>query len=143
MSAIHSSAIVDPQAKIGDGVEIGPFCVVGANVELCAGAKLHSHVVVECHTRVGARTTIFPFASIGHQPQDLKFKGEPSRLEIGEDTVIREHVTMNPGTVGGVRQRRPRWIRQLDHAHRHERHLGSDTKRDLPGDERCAAHHFL
>ncbi|MBL8704554.1 MAG: acyl-ACP--UDP-N-acetylglucosamine O-acyltransferase [Rhodospirillales bacterium] len=101
MAAIHSSAIVAAGAKLGEGVEIGPFCVVGAHVELGASVKLHSHVVVEGHTTVGARCSIFPFASIGHQPQDLKFKGEPSRLEIGEDTIIREHVTMNPGTAGG------------------------------------------
>lgn len=101
MAAIHSSAIVAAGAKLGEGVEIGPFCVVGAHVELGANVKLHSHVVVEGHTSVGARCSIFPFASIGHQPQDLKFKGEPSRLQIGEDTIIREHVTMNPGTAGG------------------------------------------
>jgi UDP-N-acetylglucosamine acyltransferase len=101
MAAIHSSAIVAAGAKLGEGVEIGPFCVIGAHVELGANVKLHSHVVVEGHTRVGARCSIFPFASIGHQPQDLKFKGEPSRLEIGDDTIIREHVTMNPGTAGG------------------------------------------
>ncbi len=101
MATVHSSAIVAAGAKLGEGVEIGPFCVVGAHVELGDNVKLHSHVVIEGHTKVGARCTIFPFASIGHQPQDLKFKGEPSRLEIGEDTVIREHVTMNPGTVGG------------------------------------------
>jgi UDP-N-acetylglucosamine acyltransferase len=101
MAAIHSSAIVAAGAKLGEGVEIGPFCVIGQHVELGANVKLHSHVVVEGHTRLGARCSIFPFASIGHQPQDLKFKGEPSRLEIGEDTIIREHVTMNPGTAGG------------------------------------------
>jgi len=101
MAAVHSSAIVAAGAKLGEGVEIGPFCVVGEHVDLGANVKLHSHVVVEGHTSVGARCSIFPFASIGHQPQDLKFKGEPSRLEIGEDTIIREHVTMNPGTAGG------------------------------------------
>jgi UDP-N-acetylglucosamine acyltransferase len=101
MAAVHSSAIVASGAKLGEGVEIGPFCVVGEHVELGANVKLKSHVVVEGHTSVGPRCSIFPFASIGHQPQDLKFKGEPSRLEIGEDTIIREHVTMNPGTAGG------------------------------------------
>jgi len=101
MANVHPSAIVAAEAKLGEGVEIGPFCVVGAHVELGANVKLHSHVVLQGHTSVGARCSIFPFASIGHQPQDLKFKGEPSRLEIGEDTIIREHVTMNPGTAGG------------------------------------------
>lgn len=101
MAAIHPSAIVAAGARLGEGVEIGPFCVVGEHVELGPNVRLHSHVVVEGHTKIGARCTVFPFASIGHQPQDLKFKGEPSRLEIGEDTIIREHVTMNPGTSGG------------------------------------------
>jgi UDP-N-acetylglucosamine acyltransferase len=99
--AVHPTAVVDPKARIGDAVEIGPYCVVGPEAELKAGVKLLSHVVVAGRTQVGARTRIYPFASIGHPPQDLKYRGEPSRLVIGEDTVIREHVTMNPGTEGG------------------------------------------
>jgi UDP-N-acetylglucosamine acyltransferase len=99
--AVHPTAVVDPKARIGDGVEIGPYCVVGPDVELKSGVRLLSHVVVAGRTQVGARARIYPFASIGHPPQDLKYKGEPSRLVIGEDTVIREHVTMNPGTEGG------------------------------------------
>ncbi len=98
---IHSSAVVEPGARLGDGVTIGPFCVVGGDVELGDGVQLVSHVVVAGRTTVGARTRIFPFASIGHQPQDLKFKGEPSTLSIGTDCLIREGVTMNPGTAGG------------------------------------------
>lgn len=98
---IHATAIVDPQAKLADGVRIGPFCVVGPEVELGQGVELHSHAVVVGRTRVGARTQIFPFASIGHRPQDLKYHGEPSELVIGEENMIREHVTMNPGTEGG------------------------------------------
>jgi len=101
MSAIHSTAVVDPGAKLGSNVEIGPYSVIGAGVELGDGCKLQSHVVVTGNTRVGANCKIFPFASIGHIPQDLKFGGEESRLSIGESTVIREHVTMNPGTEGG------------------------------------------
>jgi len=101
MSAIHSTAVVDPGAKLGSDVEIGPYSVIGAGVELGDGCKLQSHVVVTGNTRVGANCKIFPFASIGHIPQDLKFGGEESRLSIGENTVIREHVTMNPGTKGG------------------------------------------
>jgi UDP-N-acetylglucosamine acyltransferase len=98
---IHPTAVVDPQAKVADGVRIGPFCVVGPEVGLGEGVVLHSHVAVAGRTRVGARTQVFPFASIGHRPQDLKFRGEPSELVIGEENMIREHVTMNPGTEGG------------------------------------------
>lgn len=101
MTNVHPTAIVDPKAEVASGVTVGPYCIVGPNVRLEEGVILHSHVVVEGRTSVGARTQIFPFASIGHAPQDLKYKGEPSRLEIGTDNVIREHVTMNPGTEGG------------------------------------------
>ncbi len=98
---IHPSAVVDPGATLEEGVRIGPFCVVGPKVRLGANVQLHSHVVVEGETTVGEGTKIFPFASIGHAPQDLKYRGEPSRLEIGSHNVIREHVTMNPGTEAG------------------------------------------
>ena len=101
MATIHPTAIVEPGAELGPDVRIGPFCHVGARVVLEDAVELVSHVVVAGITRVGARTRIFPFASIGHQPQDLKFKGEESRLEIGADNIIRESVTMNPGTQGG------------------------------------------
>lgn len=98
---IHPSAIVEDGAKLADGVSVGPFCVVGSDVALAEGVTLASHVVVTGRTTVGARTRIFPFASIGHQPQDLKYKGEPSTLDIGADCMIREGVTLNPGTEGG------------------------------------------
>ena len=101
MSAIHPTAMVSDEATLGADVEVGPYCVIDGPVELGDGCSLKSHVIVAGRTRIGPRTTIFPFASIGHQPQDLKFKGEPSRLEIGSDNLIREHVTMNPGTEGG------------------------------------------
>lgn len=101
MAAIHATAVVDPGVKLGMDVKIGPLCVVGAEVELGDGVELVSHVVVDGRTSIGARTRIFPFATIGLPPQDLKYKGEPSRLEIGADNRIREHVTMNPGTQGG------------------------------------------
>ena len=100
-SAIHPTAIVDPKAELGEGVSIGPYSIVGPQVRLDDGVELHAHVVVAGRTRIGARTRIFPFASIGSAPQDLKFKGEPSELVIGSDNTIREHVTMNPGTEGG------------------------------------------
>ena len=101
MTNIHPTAIVEDGAELGEGVSIGPFSVVGSQVRLGDGVHLESHVVVGGDTQIGANTRIFPFASIGLQPQDLKYKGEASRLEIGCNNVIREHVTMNPGTEGG------------------------------------------
>ena len=99
--SIHPTAIVAAGADVGEGVDIGPYCTVGPNVELGDGCRLISHVVLDGHTRVGGGTTIYPFAVIGLRPQDLKYKGEPSSLEIGSNCTIREHVTMNPGTEGG------------------------------------------
>ncbi len=101
MSEIHPTAIVADGAQLGENVSIGAYCCVGSQAVLEDGVVLHSHVVVEGRTRVGANTRIFPFASIGHIPQDLKYKGESSELVIGHDNTIREHVTMNPGTEGG------------------------------------------
>lgn len=98
---LHKTAIVEDGARIGAGVRIGPYCHVGQHVTLDDGIELISHVVVAGRTTIGARTRIFPFASIGHQPQDLKYTGEPSTLAIGSDCLIREGVTMNPGTQGG------------------------------------------
>jgi UDP-N-acetylglucosamine acyltransferase len=98
---IHKTAIVEDGAKIGIGSRIGPFCMVGPEVELGEGCELVSHVTVAGNTKIGARTRIFPFASIGHMPQDLKYRGEPSTLTIGSDCTLREGVTMNPGTEGG------------------------------------------
>ena len=103
-SKVHATAIVAEGAELAEDVEVGPFCVVGANVRLAAGVKLMIHVVVAGRTSIGARTSLFPFASIGHQPQDLKYKGEPSSLMVGSDCIIREGVTMNPGTAGGGMQ---------------------------------------
>ena len=93
--------MVETGARLGQGVEIGPFCHVGSKVSLGDGVKLVSHVAVAGDTEIGVRTRIFPFASIGHEPQDLKYKGEPTKLRIGADCLIREGVTMNPGTEGG------------------------------------------
>lgn len=99
--AIHPSSVVAPECKIGADVTVGPFCSVGPNVTLGDGVVLHSHVAIAGHTQLGAGCQIYPFASIGHGPQDLKYKGEPTQLIVGEGCFIREHVTMNPGTVGG------------------------------------------
>jgi UDP-N-acetylglucosamine acyltransferase len=101
MTGIHPSAVIDPAAKIGDDVSIGPYCTVGPEVELADGVTLVSHVSVSGLTKIGSNTRIFPFASIGSEPQDLKFHGERSELIIGANNTIREHVTMNPGTEGG------------------------------------------
>ncbi len=98
---IHPSAVVEPGAKLGNDVVIGPFSLVGEDVELSDGVELLSHAVVTGRTKVGEQTRIFPFASVGHQPQDLKYAGEPSQLTIGAECKIREGVTINPGTKGG------------------------------------------
>jgi len=101
---IHSSACVEAGAQLGAGVQIGPFCHVGPHVVLADGVRLVSHVSIAGVTSIGARTRIFPFASIGHEPQDLKYRGEPANLTVGEDCIIREGVTMNSGTAGGGSQ---------------------------------------
>jgi UDP-N-acetylglucosamine acyltransferase len=101
MSEIHPTAIIEDGASIGVDVKIGPYCYIGGNTVLGDRILLESHVVVTGYTEVGEGTHIFPFASIGHNPQDLKYDGELSRLEIGSNNVIREHVTVNPGTQGG------------------------------------------
>ncbi|MEQ8227259.1 MAG: acyl-ACP--UDP-N-acetylglucosamine O-acyltransferase [Rhodospirillales bacterium] len=101
MTDIHPTAVVHEGAELGADVKIGPYSVVGPNVRLGDGVELLSHVVVDGHTQVGSHTRVFPFTSLGHQPQDLKFKGEVSQLVIGANNMIREHVTMNPGTEGG------------------------------------------
>jgi UDP-N-acetylglucosamine acyltransferase len=98
---VHPTAIIASGAQLGAGVKVGPYCIVGESVVLHENVELISHVVVEGRTTIGAGTRIFPFASVGHQPQDLKFHGEESRLEIGERCTIRETVTINPGTEGG------------------------------------------
>lgn len=100
-TTIHPSALVEEGAELGEGVSIGPFCHVGGNVKLGDHTKLESHVVVAGRTTIGAGCHIFPFASIGHRPQDLKYHGEPSTLEIGANTTMREYVTVQPGTEHG------------------------------------------
>lgn len=99
---IHPTAIVEPGARIGQGCRIGPFSIVGPHVELGDGCELKSHVVLAGHTMIGPRAQIFPFASIGHAPQDLTYAGEPTTLSVGSDCIIREGVTMNPGTARGT-----------------------------------------
>ena len=97
---VHPTAIVADGAVIGAGVRIGPYCIVGDQVKLGDGVELISHAVVAGDTTIGKGTRIFPFASVGHEPQDLKYNGEKTRLVIGEGCTIREGVTLNPGTAG-------------------------------------------
>ena len=98
---IHPTAIIAKTSKLASDVQVGPYCVIDGEVEIGASTQLVSHVVVSGRTKIGKNCKIFPFASLGHAPQDLKFKGEPSQLIIGDNNVIREQVTMNPGTEGG------------------------------------------
>lgn len=99
--AIHPTAVVSAGAEIDPSAEIGPFCVVGPRVKIGAGTQLLSHVVVDNDTHLGERNVVHSFAVVGGRPQDLKFKGEPARLLVGNDNVIREGVTLNIGTAGG------------------------------------------
>lgn len=98
---VHPTAVIETGAEIGPGCRIGPYCVVGAGVVFGSGVVLHSHVVVVGDTRIGSGTIVWPFASIGHAPQDLKYAGEATKLVIGARNRIREHATMSPGTAGG------------------------------------------
>ncbi|WP_226781067.1 acyl-ACP--UDP-N-acetylglucosamine O-acyltransferase [Oceaniglobus trochenteri] len=98
---IHPSAVIEDGARIGPRVEIGPFCVIGGDVRLDEGCVVKSHAVITGQTTIGAETTVFSFACVGEIPQDLKFAGETTRLEIGARCRIRESVTMNTGTSGG------------------------------------------
>ena len=98
---IHKTAIVDTNTKISKNVTIGPYSVIGSNVEIGEGTVVQSHVSITGYTTIGKNNQIYQFASIGNDPQDLKFKGEKTLLEIGDNNKIREYVTINPGTEGG------------------------------------------
>jgi len=98
---IHKTAIVDPKAKISTNVNIGPYSIIGPNVEIGEDTDINSHVSIAGHTKIGKKNKIYPFASIGNNPQDLKYNGEKSYLEIGDSNTIREYVSINPGTDGG------------------------------------------
>ncbi len=98
---IHPTSVIENGASLGVGCNIGPYSIIGADVVLGDNVSLKSHVVIDGRTQIGDGTTIYPFASIGTAPQDLKFKGEPSELIIGKNNTIREHATMNPGTADG------------------------------------------
>jgi UDP-N-acetylglucosamine acyltransferase len=98
---IHNTAIIDLKAKLHKNVKVGPFSIIGANVEIGENTEVQSHVSILGNTKIGKNNKIYPFASIGNDPQDLKFQGEETKLEIGNDNKIREYVTINPGTNGG------------------------------------------
>ena len=100
-NTIPPTAIIEDGAVLGDGCKIGPYSIVGADTEIGNDCELVSHAVVTGRTKIGSGAKIFPFASIGHQPQDLKYHGEPSTLTVGKNCIIREGVTLNPGTEGG------------------------------------------
>ena len=101
MSKHHPTAIIDPRAELDSGVEVGPYCVIGAGVKIGRGSKLQSHVAIQGRTTLGEGNVVFPFATVGSVPQDLKYQGEPSELVIGNRNTIREYVSLNPGTAGG------------------------------------------
>ena len=98
---VHPTTVIHPQARLASTVTIGPYCVIGEQVVLGDDCELMSHVVIEGHTQIGPRNRLFPFVSIGQPPQDLKYGGEPTRVEIGSDNIFREFVTVHRGTAGG------------------------------------------
>lgn len=129
MTRIHATAIVDPGAKIAEGVEIGPYSIVGPHVEIGANTVIGPHVVIEGHTRIGADNRIFQFCSIGAAPQDKKYAGEDTRLEIGDRNTIRECCTFNTGTtqdVGVTRVGNDNWIMAYVHV-AHDCQVGNNV----------------
>ena len=117
-SLIHTTAIVDPAARLAADVEVGPYTIIGPHVEIGAGSRIGPHTVITGHTRIGAKNTISQFVSVGDAPQDKKYGGEPTRLEIGEGNTIRECCTINRGTIqgGGVtRVGNDNWIMAYVH----------------------------
>jgi UDP-N-acetylglucosamine acyltransferase len=129
MTKIHPSAIVDPKAELDSSVEVGPYSIIGPNVRIGAGTVVGPHVVIEGHTTIGKDNKFFQFCSIGAAPQDKKWKGEPTRLEIGDGNTIREFVTFNLGTAqdkGVTRLGDDNWISAYVHL-AHDCQVGSHT----------------
>ena len=129
MSLIHPTAIVDPGAKLADRVEVGAYSVIGAHVEIGEDTRIGPHVVINGHTRIGKNNRIFQFSSLGEQPQDKKYAGEPTRLEIGDGNTIREFCTLNVGTaqdVGVTRLGNDNWIMAYVHL-AHDCQVGNHT----------------
>lgn len=126
---IHSTAIVSPDARLAADVTVGPYSIIGPDVEIGAGTRIGPHVVIGEHTRIGERNTIYQFCSIGEAPQDKKYAGEPTRLEIGDDNIIREFCTFNRGTVqdaGVTRLGNDNWIMAYVHLV-HDCQIGDHT----------------
>jgi UDP-N-acetylglucosamine acyltransferase len=126
---IHSTAIVHPGAKLGAGTSVGPYSVIGEHVEIGEGTSIGAHVVIEGHTRIGAHNRVFPFSSLGGPPQDKKYAGEPTRLEIGDRNTIREFCTFNCGTAqdaGVTRLGDDNWIMAYVHV-AHDCQVGNNT----------------
>ena len=127
MTQIHATALVDPQAELADDVVVGAYAVIGPNVRIGAGTRIGPHAVVEGHTTIGRDNRIFQFASIGAEPQDMKYRGEPTRLAIGDRNTFREFVTVNTGTVqdeGLTRVGDDNWVMAYVHI-AHDVRLGS------------------
>jgi UDP-N-acetylglucosamine acyltransferase len=127
VAAIHPTAVVHPGARLAPDIEIGPFCVIGEHVEIGPGAVLGAHVIVSGHTRLGRNNRIYPFACLGEGPQDKKYRGEPTRLEIGDNNTIRECCTLNLGTtqdIGVTRVGDNNWIMAYAHI-AHDCQVGS------------------
>lgn len=146
---IDPTARIHPDARLGAGVEVGPYCVVGPQVEIGAGTVLGAHVVLTGRTRLGQRNRLFPFCVIGEEPQDKKFAGEDTRVEIGDDNTIREYCTVNRGTVqgGGVtRLGDDNWVMAYVHL-AHDASVGDHTVlangASLAGHVRVADHAIL
>jgi UDP-N-acetylglucosamine acyltransferase len=128
MAVIHSTALVHSGARLAEDVQVGPFCVIGEHVEIGAGGVLGAHVVVSGHTRLGRNNRIYPFACLGEGPQDKKYRGEPTRLEIGDNNTIRECCTLNLGTaqdIGVTRVGDDNWIMAYAHV-AHDCQVGSN-----------------
>ena len=129
MSLIHSTAIIDPKAELDSSVKVGPYTIIGPNVQIGAGTEIGPHAVIEGHTTIGENNKIFQFASLGAQPQDKKYRDEPTRLIIGNGNTIREFTTFNTGTVTGIGETRigdDNWMMAYVHL-AHDCVIGSHT----------------
>ena len=129
MAKIHATAIVDPKAELDTSVEVGAYSIIGPNVKIGAGTRVGPHVVIEGHTTIGCENNFFQFSSIGGAPQDKKYAGEPTRLEIGDRNTVREYCTFNTGTtqdVGVTRLGNDNWIMAYVHI-AHDCQVGSNT----------------
>ncbi|MDU1346821.1 MULTISPECIES: acyl-ACP--UDP-N-acetylglucosamine O-acyltransferase [Eikenella] len=129
MSLIHPTAIIDPKAELDSSVKVGAYTIIGPNVQIGAGSEIGPHAVIEGHTTIGENNRIFQFASLGAIPQDKKYRGEPTRLIIGNGNTIREFTTFNLGTVTGIGETRigdDNWIMAYCHL-AHDCVIGSHT----------------